>query len=321
LKTVTAAAAATLLLAPGPASAACKLATFEVPVTMQGPVPLVSVKVAGRPATLVLDSGAFFSALDVKFLGEQKLQGPTATPTGSHIQFGVKARTKGVAGKERDFGVVTTTLELGGTIFTDVQFPTIDLGDADGLLGQNVLHGGDDEYDLKSGALRLVRPTDCEHADLAYWVKPGMAYSTMPLDQTDQSNRHTVSTIMINGEKMRAYFDTGAPTSFITALAAARAGVKTTDAGVRPSGKTHGVDRVDIDTWIAPFADIKIGDEEIKNTQLTIGNSQATDFDVLIGADFFLAHRIYVANSQGKIYFSYTGGPIFGVPVKQESRP
>ena len=33
--------------------------------------------------------------------------------------------------------------------------------------------------------------------------------------------------------------------------------------------------------------------------------------DMIIGADFFLAHRIYVARSQGKIYFTYKGGPVF----------
>jgi hypothetical protein len=32
---------------------------------------------------------------------------------------------------------------------------------------------------------------------------------------------------------------------------------------------------------------------------------------MVIGADFFMAHRIYVARSQGKMYFTYKGGPIF----------
>lgn len=32
---------------------------------------------------------------------------------------------------------------------------------------------------------------------------------------------------------------------------------------------------------------------------------------MLIGADFFLSHRIYVASSQGKLYCTYNGGPVF----------
>jgi tetratricopeptide (TPR) repeat protein len=34
---------------------------------------------------------------------------------------------------------------------------------------------------------------------------------------------------------------------------------------------------------------------------------------MLIGADFFLSHRIYVANSQHKLYFTYNGGPVFNL--------
>ena len=43
----------------------------------------------------------------------------------------------------------------------------------------------------------------------------------------------------------------------------------------------------------------------------------ANDFDVLIGADFFMAHHVYVANSQGKLYFTYSGGPVFRTAVPQ----
>jgi tetratricopeptide (TPR) repeat protein len=32
---------------------------------------------------------------------------------------------------------------------------------------------------------------------------------------------------------------------------------------------------------------------------------------MLLGADFFLSHRIFVSNSQHKIYFTYNGGPVF----------
>jgi tetratricopeptide (TPR) repeat protein len=34
---------------------------------------------------------------------------------------------------------------------------------------------------------------------------------------------------------------------------------------------------------------------------------------MLIGADFFLSHHVYVANGQHKMYFSYNGGPVFNL--------
>jgi tetratricopeptide (TPR) repeat protein len=66
-------------------------------------------------------------------------------------------------------------------------------------------------------------------------------------------------------------------------------------------------------TYIAPFASFKIGDEEVKNTRLRIGALDFRNADMLIGPDFFLAHRIYVANSQHKLYFTYNGGPVFNL--------
>jgi hypothetical protein len=32
---------------------------------------------------------------------------------------------------------------------------------------------------------------------------------------------------------------------------------------------------------------------------------------MLLGADFLRAHRVLVAHSQRKLYFTYTGGPVF----------
>jgi clan AA aspartic protease (TIGR02281 family) len=164
--------------------------------------------------------------------------------------------------------------------------------------------------------LRLIRPQDCATTQLAYWATPGMTYSVVPLQSEGHNTGHTIVTIAVNGQPMRAYLDTGADTSFITAHAAAKAGVKTSDEGVKRAGDSHGLDG-DIKTWVATFGSVKIGDEEIKNAKLAIGESVSNDFEVLLGADFFMAHHVYVANSQGKLYFTYSGGPVFRTSAPQ----
>jgi len=65
-------------------------------------------------------------------------------------------------------------------------------------------------------------------------------------------------------------------------------------------------------TWIAPISSFKIGGEEIHDTRLRIGDI-GPDADMLLGADFFLAHHIYVSNRQDKLYFTYNGGPVFNL--------
>lgn len=312
--------AAALLLGAASAQAACKLTTAEVPVTMEGLRPLVAAKIEGQPIKLLLDSGAFGSSLTASFAARAKLPPVTAKGTGTLVPSSASTLMTGVRGHERDTGlVIAPTFEFGGSVFPNVKFLTIgDLGgEAVGLLGQNLLHNSDDEYDLKAGVLRLVRPEGCEAANLAYWATPQMTYSVLPIEPTGHyGGAHTIATITINGQQMRAFFDTGASRSFITEHAAARAGVKTTDAGVTRIGDSRGIDG-DLKTWVASFASVKIGDEEIKNAKLSIGQSVATDFDVLIGADFFMAHRVYVANSQKKLYFTYSGGPVFRTSAPQ----
>jgi hypothetical protein len=44
---------------------------------------------------------------------------------------------------------------------------------------------------------------------------------------------------------------------------------------------------------------------------------------MLLGADFFLSHRILISDSQKKVYFTYNGGPVFNVgkPVTASDTP
>jgi hypothetical protein len=291
---------------------------------MKGLLPIVTAKIAGQTEPFLLDSGAFYSSIDAKLATDQKFKAAPTDRIGTRLGAAAAVTTSGVAGQYRvDVAVIAPTFEFAGSSFKDVVFMTLDhFNNFNGILGQNVLQRIDNEYDLSNGLLRLVQPQDCKAAPMAYWAKPGDTYSVLPLDRI-RNDPHTRATVTINGVKMRAIFDTGAGTSFITERAAGRAGVKVSDAGVKSNGSTRGIDRSPVPTWIAPFSNVKIGDEEIKNTLLEIGATSADAFDVLIGADFFLAHHIYVANSQDKIYFTYSGGPVFSVrpTLEAEAKP
>jgi tetratricopeptide (TPR) repeat protein len=63
-----------------------------------------------------------------------------------------------------------------------------------------------------------------------------------------------------------------------------------------------------------------LGDEEIRNTRLRIGDP-GIDTDMLIGADFFLSHRIYVASKQHKLFFTYNGGAVFNLKASPAPDP
>lgn len=183
------------------------------------------------------------------------------------------------------------------------------------MIGQNVLRLGDVEYDLANGVIRLLSPHgDCRDASLAYWAKDqDLPYSTIDIVPSTEERPLTIGSAAVNGSRVTFLLDSGANASLLTLAAAKRAGVTPDSPGVAPAGRAPGGGTGGIRTWIAPFASFKIGDEEIRNTRLRIGALRLSDADMLLGADFFLSHRIYVANSQHKLYFTYGRGPVFNL--------
>jgi tetratricopeptide (TPR) repeat protein/predicted aspartyl protease len=296
-----------LMLANPARAATCKLQSAQLPVTMNELRPMVHARINGIDAQFIADSGAFFSTLSRASAEQYKLRlGP---PPSWFVLSGVGGEARAWLTKARTFTVLNVTIADVEFIVTENDFG----GGAVGLLGQNVFRIlGDVEYDLANGVIRLVRTHDCEKSTLAYWAtaKP---YSVIDIDHATPSSPHTMSAAYLNGAKIRVLFDTGAATSVLTLAAARRAGVTPQSEGVVPAGETHGIGRRAVKTWIAPFASFKLGDEEILNTHLRIGESTMRDVDMLIGADFFLSHRIYVANSQRKLYFTYNCGPVFNL--------
>jgi predicted aspartyl protease len=314
-RAVAAAGVAAGLFCASPASAACTIkGALPIAVTMEGPRAVVSLKINGQEGRFFIDSGSAFNGITSKFAAELKLKPITngGNEGERRINDAAGAETTGVAGNQvRNGWVVAPEVEFIGATFKNLAFLATDkLSDKDGIIGQPLLKQADVEYDLKGGVIRLVKPDGCKDTDITYWAKEGAAYSKIPLDTSNQRDRPmTKSIVYVNGVRMRATFDTGAPTTFITDKAAARAGVRTTDPGVAPVAQASGLDGK-INAWVGVFKSVKVGDEEIQNGPLEIGASDA-DFDMLIGADFFMSHHVYVANSQDRLYFSYEGGPVF----------
>ncbi len=100
----------------------------------------------------------------------------------------------------------------------------------------------------------------------------------------------------------------GRATSIVGLRAAASAGVKPGDPGVEPRRvqyRNRAQARPDLDSHLPT---LKIGDEEIHNARLRFGDLGTVD--MLLGDDFFLSHRVYVANSQHKSStFTYNWWP------------
>ncbi|MGC2032090.1 MAG: aspartyl protease family protein, partial [Steroidobacteraceae bacterium] len=291
------------------ASAKCQLnKVIELPITMSGMRPTFTAKINGADARFTLDSGAFYSMITSATAAQFQLRlrpGP----------YGL--RVKGVGGSADTSLALVKVFTLAGIPLKDVEFLVGGSeigGDSIGLMGQNLLEKFDVEYDFARGVVRLFKAEDCKHTLLAYWTTPELALSMLDISPVTPSRPHTTGTASINGAKITVVFDTGASNSVLTARAAARAGVKPDMAGVVDAGYASGIGRSKVKTYIAPFSSFKIGDgEEIKNARLRIADIDLDEGDMLLGADFFLSHHVFVANSQHRLYLTYNGGPVFNL--------
>lgn len=284
------------------AIADCELQSVaELPVTLVGLHPLITVQVDGRNVPMVPDTGAMFNLLSYDVA--TKLHLPSNSPRSRVTVSGVG----GAGGTLSTLAVAVLT--LGAVRVADSKFIVsgAQIGSAAGFIGDNVLKDFDVDYDLASRVLKLRRVSGCDDVALADWAR------SQPYSVADIEREGGPPTIFgyVNGVKTRIEFDTGASTSILDTRAAARTGVTPDSAGAVPGGDVYGVGRSSIKTWVVPISSMKIGDEEIRNTHLRIGNLSLPRADMLLGTDFFLSHHVYFSNSQHKVYFTHNDGSAF----------
>ncbi len=306
------------ILFSGPVTAACKLESVEVPIYMSGQQPHVSAGINGTDVRFVLDTGAMFSTIApaaADGLGLRRRRAPD------------NLRVYGVGGRADIDLTRVERFTLKRTTFENVEFivgGSRPGSGAVGLLGQNFLGSADVEYDLANGAMRIHYPNeDCKAVSLAYWAK-SLPVVELDLEQSRGSYIPRLSAYAsVNGVKMQVVFDTGAAVSILSSTAAERVGLSPGAEGVVTAGAARGLGSRQIPTWIGPVKSFALGGEQITNTRLRFGDF-SLNADMLIGADFFLSHRLYFAKSQGKVYFTYNGGSVFNLttaaPVAEDNR-
>ncbi len=303
----------------GRAAAACELQQIaELPVTVVDNQPLVDVSVNGRPVRFLLDTGASTTMLTV----------PGAEALGLKW-FQVDRMTSYGAGGA--MSVNTTRVQefkLGGLVLHNLDMMVSGRVVSDrfvGLLGRDVLlSGGDLELDLAHNVVRLTKAKDCRGDQVVYWAD---AYALAPMGDgwTDMTVKAS-----LNGRAVTALLDSGASRSVVTLDAAQMAGLTPQSQGVAGQGSSSGLGG-DVRTWAGTFQTLGVGSEMVQNARLELSDLFSRDRemvtgshmlvstieapDMLLGTDFIKAHRIYIAASQRKVYFTYNGGPIFEAPA------
>ena len=307
------------LVIPGAVAAAgasnCKMVQIaELPVRVAQNELIVDGAINGQKIGIMLDTGAMRTTIP-RSAAERLALG---------AQWATGVRMTGVGGESDVESAVLSEFKLGEAVRKDWRVYVageIDPGNNVAvLLGDDFFHLVDVEFDLAHGAVRLFEPRDCAGVALAYWAKGDAREAD--IEAVDDARPQIILTVRINGRPMRAMLDSGAGTSVLNTVDAARLGVTPESPGVVALGKhMQGIGKETVDSWIAPFESIAIGDELIRDTSLSFGDLSGISTGgrlrapaMLLGADFLRAHRVLVAHSQGKMYFTYVGGPVFRRP-------
>ena len=301
-----------LSLSSAGAASRCKLVMYpRVPVRMDDLQPVVSAEINGTTAPFVVDTGSFFDFLSPAAATQFKLPLKYAPPgyyiTGvggssvlPQIATADTFTVAGISGHQAIFLV-------GGNDFQ---------GGTAGILGQNIFRLADVEFDFADGMLRFVNPQHCGGDVLAYWATTQpvgvVGLSWMSNEQTD-----IIGKASVNGQDINALFDSGSWRTILSLHAAKRAGITPDSPGVVPAGDSFGVGDKPVKVWVAPIDKFEIGGELIEHTHILIGDIGLENADMMLGTDFFLAHHIYVAYSQNKLYFTYNGGPVFDLNARR----
>jgi predicted aspartyl protease len=293
-------------LGPPSAYADCQLAKIiELPVSEENPHPSIPVEINGHAEHFVLDSGAMDNMVSAAVASALKLQ--------TYYAAGSSIRRRGVPASRPIEIARIKELKVAGLTIKDGELSVIGSDAAsDGVLGQNVLQHFAVEYDFGDGMMRLFISSGCESAKFAYWLEPDQQYSSLRIGLVDASNPYTMGEAYINGHRIRVAFDSGMSRSLLTREAAERIGIKFNSEDVVDIGYTRRSGWDPVKTHVVRVKSFKIGDnEQIANVKIPIGEVQLRYVDMLLGTDFFMAHRIIVGNKEERLLMSYKGGPVF----------
>ena len=255
-------------------------------------LPMVVATINGRPARLILDTGAESSIISVV---AAKRLGITSKYDFARSMHGIGQSMQ--AGDAR-----LDSMSLGGATLS---YPRVLVGpvaltmggvEPDGLLGASLLSDFDLDLDLPNRRLTLYDRMECPT------VRPPWGGRITTLETTRSLSSHPFFPVQINGRTLSASLDSGAQRTVIAARAAQRAGLgaesRVPGSEVRARGAAGEILPAELHT----LRDMRVGDVAVRTPVMVTALTLPNDIDALVGADFLLSHRVWLSYGARKLF-------------------
>lgn len=203
--------AAMLCCAANADSKNCHLGRFaSLPITFDNVgLPTVPITIDGTPVSMLVDTGAEFSMLDISVVVKFKL--PEGASGHTEMLFG--GQWSRMATRVPVFEIGESTVDKHAfVVSTDGTF----VAPSDGDLAADVLAAFDLDFDFASGTLNFMSQDHCP-GKVVYWTKGG--YAAAPFDM-DKDDRHIRIDVLLDGKTVSAVLDTGSNWSTMSLEAA-----------------------------------------------------------------------------------------------------
>ena len=275
----------------GAADQACQLEKrAELSLRVVNNVPVLSVEINGRPASLVLDTGSNTTVLT-----------RTAARRLGVAEGVVTKEIRGAGGALSVGTAQLDTMTIGPIALTRTPVLLADNPGPplDGLLGIDVMIDYEVELDIPRHRAAFYRARPCPAA------RPDWAgrIVSLPVQQQAGSGHLFVPT-EIDGQPLRGMLDSGASHSTLSLQSAADTGLRRRALESLPSTRSQAVNPGGLVIRQAAFKQLKVGTDILPNPVLTIADLPAFAGDLLVGADYIGTRRLWFSFRTGRVFVS-----------------
>lgn len=258
---------------------------------------IIPAEVSGQPVRLIVDTGSGHSALSQAAADRLGIRTDIISGMRPYLPY---------AGGEAKYYAKTKDFTLGTMTAPKALFfiMPVDMPEADGLIGADFLRHFDVEFDFAGHKMNLFAPHRCP-GKVVYWtdeanvsVVPFHMATTDPNAVVSMLDPHIRLTFTLDGQKVPAILDTGAPHTGINLMQAkVWFGLDETSPGMKAVG--------DRGAHLYQFKTLALEGVTIPNPEILIHPldlSRKLSDESLFGMSLLRQFHLYIAYEEHKLY-------------------